>query len=94
MMLGLGRIGPVCLQIPLAIAVISTTGREFFWLASNHDSLGALELHSNSCILLTGLSATAYRAVGPTTDTVLYRPMKELSVVQYWSICNRDELHG
>ena len=79
--LGLGRIGSVGLEIPLAIAVIGTAGWELLWLAYRNDSLRAVELHTNSGILLPRLSATACRAIDPASDTVMYRPVKNFGVV-------------
>ena len=65
MMLGLDRIGTVGLQVPLAIAVIGATSREFLRLAGRNDRLRTLELHTNCSSLLPRLSTTAREYLPP-----------------------------
>ena len=81
-MLWLYWIGAIRFQIPLSIAVIGAASREIFGLAGDDDSLRAVELDTNSSILLPWHTAAACGAIGPAADTVLHRPIKDISAVQ------------
>ena len=71
--------GIVCLQVSLSISVVGTASGEFLFgiLAPRNNSVGALELHTNSCLLFSHGTATAESAAEPARYTVLHGPVED-----------------